>query len=111
METNQATQSSQGGTAQSGSDRQLTMKIAYNITESKGRKYWTRIGRAFINRDGSINVVLESFPVTGQLQLRDYEPYEDRHPGGGGGDGGGGPSVVRSRTASSNHGPLTELPF
>lgn len=50
------------------------MMIAYVITERDGRHYWNRIGVAFRNRDGSINVRLEAMPVNGELQLREYIP-------------------------------------
>ena len=51
-------------------------KIVYVITERAGRSYWNRIGVAFVNRDGSINVRLEALPVSGELQIRDAEPRE-----------------------------------
>lgn len=47
------------------------MKFAYVITQRGDKSFWTRIGVAFVNRDGSINVKLEAFPVNGELQLRD----------------------------------------
>ena len=53
------------------------MKIAYAIAERNGRKYWNRIGVAFINADGSINVKLEAVPVSGELQIRDYVPRDE----------------------------------
>lgn len=53
-------------------------KIAYCITERNGKSYWNRIGVAFVNRDGSINVKLDSLPVSGEMQLRDYVAREDR---------------------------------
>lgn len=53
------------------------MKIAYVITERNGKSYWNRIGVAFVNSDGSINVRLEAMPVTGELQIRDYVPREE----------------------------------
>jgi hypothetical protein len=37
------------------------------------RSYWTRIGVGFVNRDGSINLRLDAFPVSGNLQVRDWE--------------------------------------
>jgi len=51
----------------------------YNIIERRGMKksLWSRIGSAFINRDGSINVFLDSFPVDGKLQVREIRD-EDR---------------------------------
>lgn len=53
------------------------MKIAYVITQRGTQKYWTRVGVAFVNKDGSLNVKLEAIPVSGELQVRDYVPRED----------------------------------
>jgi hypothetical protein len=53
------------------------MKIAYVITEREGKHYWNRIGVAFVNRDGSLNVRLEAIPVKGELQIRDYVPKDE----------------------------------
>ncbi len=50
------------------------MKICYVITQSGDRSFWTRIGVAFVNRDGSLNVKLNCLPVTGEMTIRDYEP-------------------------------------
>jgi hypothetical protein len=58
------------------------MKIAYVITERNGRSFWNRCGVAFVNGDGSLNVKLESLPVSGEIQIRDYVPREDT-PGSG----------------------------
>ncbi len=51
-------------------------RIAYTVVERSngGKKYWVRIGAAFENRDGSINIRLDAVPTNGQIQLRDYEP-------------------------------------
>ena len=35
---------------------QTKMKIAYVITQRKDRNFWNRVGVAFVNNDGSINV-------------------------------------------------------
>ncbi len=43
------------------------MKIAYVIKERGDQKYWNRVGVAFVNGDGSINVRLEAVPVNGEL--------------------------------------------
>ncbi len=60
------------------SDSVSRMKIAYVVTQRGAKKYWTRIGVAFVNQDGSINVKLEAVPVNGELQIRDYvQPAED----------------------------------
>ncbi len=53
------------------------MKIVYVISDRNGRKYWNRIGVAFINSDGSVNVKLEAIPVSGEMQIRDYVPREE----------------------------------
>jgi hypothetical protein len=53
------------------------MKIVYAISDRNSRKYWNRIGVAFINGDGSINVKLEAVPVSGEMQIRDYVPRDD----------------------------------
>jgi len=47
-------------------------KDAYQITEGKdGKSHWTRVGMAFVNKDGSINVFLDAFPRDGKIQIRD----------------------------------------
>jgi hypothetical protein len=56
------------------------MKIAYVVTQRGTNKYWTRIGVAFVNKDGSINVKLEAVPVSGEIHVRDYVP-RDESPG------------------------------
>jgi hypothetical protein len=53
------------------------MKIAYVISNRNGRSFWNRVGVAFVNNDGSINVKLEAMPVTGEIQIRDYVPREE----------------------------------
>lgn len=53
---------------------------AYNIIDrGEGKpKIWSRIGSAWTNRDGSMNIVLDSFPLGGRLQIRE----DDREPRG-----------------------------
>jgi len=53
-----------------------TMLVAYVVTERNGKSFWNRIGVAFVNADGSINVKLEALPVGGEMQLRPYEKRE-----------------------------------
>ena len=49
----------------------------YTIVERKSEEHpdrknlWIHIGVAFINRDGSINVRLNAFPVDGKLHIRE----------------------------------------
>ncbi len=49
-------------------------KDVFTITETKNdskKNFWTNVGVAFVNKDGSINVILNAFPVSGKLQIRD----------------------------------------
>jgi hypothetical protein len=58
-------------------------KVCYVITERNDKSYWNRIGVAFINKDGSLNVKLDALPIGGQMQIRDYEPREEFDANGG----------------------------
>jgi hypothetical protein len=58
-------------------------KVAYVITERNDRTYWNRIGVAFTNKDGSLNVKLDALPIGGTLQIRDNEPREEFDSNGG----------------------------
>jgi len=40
------------------------------------RTFWLRVGNAYVNRDGSINVYLDAFPMNGRLQLREPDEKE-----------------------------------
>jgi len=59
-------------------------KVVYTIVErperagEPPRKFWVRIGSAFINRDQSMNVRLDALPTNSMLHIRDYEPPENR---------------------------------
>lgn len=46
----------------------------YTIIDKPGneKSTWTRVGHAWINRDQSINIHLDAFPVNGKLHVRDY---------------------------------------
>ncbi|MEM7083781.1 MAG: hypothetical protein AAF465_13705 [Pseudomonadota bacterium] len=45
---------------------------AYTIVETGEDKkdFWQRVGSAWENQDGSINIVLNAFPVNGKLHIR-----------------------------------------
>jgi hypothetical protein len=51
----------------------------YNLIEKErdGNKktIWQRVGAAYVNRDGSLNLILDAIPLTGKCQVR-----EDRDP-------------------------------
>lgn len=59
------------------------MKFVYVIAGKGERKFWTKVGVAFVNKDGSLNCKLDSLPVDGELHIRDYTPRdrtEQRRP-------------------------------
>lgn len=56
------------------------MKMVYVISQRNGKSFWNRIGVAFVNGDGSINVKLDAVPVSGELQVRDYSPRDETAP-------------------------------
>jgi hypothetical protein len=54
--------------------------VVYAIPESKDgeRGFWTRIGVAFTNRDGSITLLLDALPLgTNRLQVREPKPVPE----------------------------------
>ncbi len=58
----------------------------FAIPESKdGEKpFWTRIGVAFTNRDGSITLVLDALPLgTNRLQVREARTVAEARAGNG----------------------------
>jgi hypothetical protein len=49
------------------------MKDVFAIFETKDgrdRSRWVRVGVAFDNKDGSLNVLLDAVPLSGRLQVR-----------------------------------------
>lgn len=47
-------------------------KDVFNIIEIKeGQTKWIKIGQAFVNKDGSINALLDVYPRDGKLQIRE----------------------------------------
>jgi len=46
------------------------MSIREYQHQGQTKTSWTRVGAAFTNRDGSINVQLDAFPIDGKLQLQ-----------------------------------------
>jgi hypothetical protein len=43
----------------------------FSIKENKGGNIWVRAGSAFVNRDGSLNVLLDVLPLDGRLHVRE----------------------------------------
>ncbi len=50
--------------------RPTETRSVYAITERGEKSYWTRIGIAYVNRDGSLTCRLDALPVSGTLQIR-----------------------------------------
>lgn len=51
-----------------GNSKQL---IVYSVLEKKGGNVWVKVGKAFVNRDDSLNVYLDALPMQGKLHLRE----------------------------------------
>jgi hypothetical protein len=54
------------------------LKAVFTIIESDKleKPLFRRIGTAFVNRDGSLNVFLDALPANGKLHIRDAKPAE-----------------------------------
>jgi len=47
-------------------------KDAFTIVKgSDDKSRWVKIGAAFTNRDGSVNVILDALPCDGKIQIRE----------------------------------------
>jgi hypothetical protein len=66
------------------------LKIAYHIKKEnrngEEKSFFNRIGRAFVNKDGSINLFLDYIPTQFNdetvINIRDYEPKEKKEGDG-----------------------------
>lgn len=47
--------------------------------DGANKSYWTKVGVAFENRDGSYSLQLSALPVNGRLQMRAPAP-KDKEP-------------------------------
>lgn len=62
----------------------IIVKDVFTIIEREsgeaqgGKNRWTKIGVGFVNRDESINIVLDANPVNGQLHVRDRQANTQR---------------------------------
>ncbi len=58
----------------------------YAILERKDRKVWFKIGAAFSNRDGSMNLYLDALPVgTNCLHVREQREWDETRAARGNG--------------------------
>lgn len=61
--------------------RRLAVFAVADGKGADGKSRWTRIGRAFDNQDGSINLLLNAFPIgTDRLQVREEREEERGAP-------------------------------
>lgn len=58
----------------------MDYKEVYTIVEKEGDKKarWIRVGIGFVNKDGSINIILDALPLNGKLQVRDKTEREPK---------------------------------
>lgn len=54
----------------------------FSIREGKGGSIWVRAGSAFVNKDGSLNVLLDVLPLDGKLHVREAAEKRDTAAGG-----------------------------
>ncbi len=58
------------------------MRDVYTIEENKKAKdgeakaFWTKVGSAHDNKDGSVNIYLNALPMNGKLQVRERREKE-----------------------------------
>ena len=48
-------------------------KVVCPVEGKDGKTHWVKMGRAYTNRDSSINVYLDGLPINGRLQIRDWD--------------------------------------
>jgi hypothetical protein len=68
----------------------IGLKDVYAIKErestgGEAKDHWTRIGIGFVNRDNSINVVLDAIPLNGRFHIRDRQTSQKQAPQRSGG--------------------------
>jgi hypothetical protein len=54
----------------------LTVFSIREVKNGAGGSIWVRAGRAFVNADGSLNVLLDVLPLDGRLHVRATESGE-----------------------------------
>jgi hypothetical protein len=52
-------------------------KIVYGMVKRGDKTFWTRIGAAWVNKDGSLNVKLDFFPASPDTVLNIRDPKDD----------------------------------
>lgn len=54
---------------------------AYSVVQRGEKSLWVKIGMAFLNRDRSINVLLDAYPRDGKVQLRNHSEKNNNKKG------------------------------
>jgi hypothetical protein len=55
------------------------MKVVWTVVErGQGKSFWTRVGVGFVNRDGSLTLRLDAIPMSGTLQVREWQELDRR---------------------------------
>lgn len=59
---------------------EIILKDVYAIDDGSGKQQssWTKIGIGFVNKDDSINVVLNAIPLGGRMQIRNRKPKKKK---------------------------------
>lgn len=59
----------------------MVVGVQEREVDGQKRTFWPRLGRAFVNTDGSITLILDSFPIgSNKLQVRE-DDRQDFRPG------------------------------
>lgn len=58
--------------------RRDVFAVTERTTPEGNKSFWTKVGSAFDNKDGSVTIKLEALPLSGTLQIRDAETQEQR---------------------------------
>lgn len=56
----------------------VKIKDVYAISDrgENEKSTWSKIGVAFVNRDESLNVILDAIPLTGKIHIRDRKSID-----------------------------------
>ena len=62
------------------SDKKKLQVLSVTEREVNGEKktFWTRIGVAFENKDGSTTLILDALPLSGKMQIREDDRDQSR---------------------------------
>lgn len=55
-----------------------SFKVISSIPKQDGGHFWMRLGSAYTNKDGSINVYLDAIPRDNKFQLRELDEEDLR---------------------------------